>query len=207
LRTHSSRRKKIIKQLRSICVYCGSSDKTNSAYLNAAYEMGAVIAARGLQLVYGAGGTGLMGAVANGALENGGEVIGVLPEIFNTPTLAHKGLTRLEIVEDMPQRKARLAELAEAFIALPGGFGTLEELFEILTWAQIGLHQKPVGLLNVRRYFDPLLELVDKASSEGFIYHEHRALLTSSDEPKVLLEALLNHKPPTGLERWLTRQG
>ena len=169
--------------------------------------MGAVIAARGLQLVYGAGGTGLMGAVANGALENGGEVIGVLPEIFNTPTLAQKGLTRLEIVEDMPQRKARLAELAEAFIALPGGFGTLEELFEILTWAQIGLHQKPVGLLNVRRYFDPLLELVDKASSEGFIYHEHRALLTSSDEPKVLLEALLNHKPPTGLERWLTRQG
>jgi len=188
-------------------VYCGSSDKTNSAYLNTAYEMGAIMAARGLQLVYGAGGTGMMGAIANGALENGGEVIGVLPEIFNTPTLAHNGLTRLEIVENMHQRKARLAELADAFIALPGGYGTLEELFEILTWAQIGLHQKPVGLLNVRRYFDPLLELVEKAISEGFIYHEHRALFTSSDEPNSLLEALLNHNPPAGLERWLTRQG
>jgi hypothetical protein len=148
-----------------------------------------------------------MGAIASGALENGGEVIGVLPEIFNTPTLAHNGLTRLEIVENMHLRKARLAELADAFIALPGGFGTLEELFEILTWAQIGLHQKPVGLLNIRCYFDPLLELVEKASAEGFIYREHRALLTSSDEPKVLLEALLNHNPPAGLERWLTRDG
>ena len=191
--------------MRSICVYCGSSDKANPAYLNAAYEMGAVIAARGLQLVYGAGGTGLMGAIANGALENGGEVIGVLPEIFNTPTLAHNGLTRLEIVENMHQRKARLAELADAFIALPGGYGTLEELFEILTWAQIGLHQKPVGLLNVRRYFDPLLELVEKASSEGFIYQEHRGLFTSGDDPNSLLEAMLNHNPPAGLERWLTR--
>ena len=169
--------------------------------------MGAVMAARGLQLVYGAGSTGLMGAIANGALENGGEVIGVLPEIFNTPTLAHNGLTRLEIVENMHQRKARLAELADAFIALPGGYGTLEELFEILTWAQIGLHQKPVGLLNVRRYFDPLLELVEKAISEGFIYHEHRGLFTSCDDPNSLLEALLNHNPPAGLERWLTRQG
>ena len=193
--------------MRSICVYCGSSDKANSAYLNAAYEMGAVMAARGLQLVYGAGGTGLMGAIANGALENGGEVVGVLPEIFNTPTLAHNGLTRLEIVENMHQRKARLAELADAFIALPGGYGTLEELFEILTWAQIGLHQKPVGLLNVRRYFDPLLELVEKASSEGFIYHEHRGLFTSCDDPNSLLAALLNHNPPAGLERWLTRPG
>ena len=191
--------------MRSVCVYCGSSDKANLAYLNAAYEMGAVIAARGLQLVYGAGVTGLMGAIANGALESGGEVIGVLPEIFNTPTLAHNGLTRLEIVENMHQRKARLAELADAFIALPGGYGTLEELFEILTWAQIGLHQKPVGLLNVRRYFDPLLELVEKASSEGFIYHEHRGLFTSCDDPNSLLEALLNHNPPAGLERWLTR--
>ena len=169
--------------------------------------MGAVIAARGLQLVYGAGGIGLMGAIANGALENGGEVIGVLPEIFNTPTLAHNGLTRLEIVENMHQRKARLAELADAFIALPGGYGTLEELFEILTWAQIGLHQKPVGLLNVRRYYDPLLELVEKASSEGFIYPEHRGLFISCDDPNSLLEALLNHNPPAGLERWLTRPG
>ena len=167
--------------------------------------MGAVMAGRGLQMIYGAGVTGLMGAVANGALENGGEVIGVLPEIFNTPTLAHNGLTRLEIVENMHQRKARLAELADAFIALPGGYGTLEELFEILTWAQIGLHQKPVGLLNVNHYFDPLLEQIEKASSEGFIYQEHRDLFSSSDEPNSLLEVLMNHSSPDGLERWLTR--
>ena len=119
--------------MNSICVYCGSSGKTDSIYIYAAYKMGAVLAAHGLQLVYGAGSTGLMGAVADGALENGGQVIGVIPEIFNTPTLAHNSLTRLEIVEDMHQRKARLAELSDGFIALPGGFGTLEELFEVLT--------------------------------------------------------------------------
>jgi hypothetical protein len=147
-----------------------------------------------------------MGAVAKGALENGGEVIGVMPAIFNTPTLAHNGLTRLEIVDDMHKRKARLAELSDAFIALPGGFGTLEELFEILTWAQIGLHKKPVGLLNVRHYFDPLLEFVENARVEGFIYSEHRELFTCSEKPTDLLEALQNHNPPAGLDRWLTRQ-
>jgi uncharacterized protein (TIGR00730 family) len=191
--------------MNSICVYCGSSDKIDAAYLIAAHEMGAVLAAKGLQLVYGAGKSGLMGAVANGALENGGEVIGVMPEIFNTSTLVHNGLTRLEIVETMHQRKARMAELSDAFIALPGGYGTLEELFEILTWAQIGLHQKPVGLLNFRLYFDPLLALIEKASSEGFIYHEHQALFSSSEDPTCLVDALLNHKPPVGLERWLIR--
>lgn len=193
--------------MQSICVYCGSSDKPNSGYLNAAYEMGSAIAAQGLQLVYGAGVTGLMGAVANGALENGGEVIGVLPEIFNTPTLAHFGLTRLEIVADMHQRKARLAELADGFVALPGGYGTFEELFEILTWAQIGLHRKPVGLLNTSQYFDPLLSLVEKAQAEGFIYEEHRALFTASDNPGTLIKTMLAYQPPSSLDRWLTRHG
>ena len=147
-----------------------------------------------------------MGEVAKGALENGGEVIGVMPAIFNTPTLVHNGLTRLEIVEDMHKRKARLAELSDAFIALPGGFGTMEDLFEMLTWAQIGLHKKPVGLLNVRHYFDPLLKLIENARVEGFIYSEHQELFTSSDKPSVLLEALTDHNPPAGLDRWLTRQ-
>ena len=192
--------------MEAICVYCGSSDNIHADYLTAAYEMGAALAGQQLQLVYGAGSTGLMGAVATGALENGGEVIGVLPGIFNTPALAHNGLTRLEIVDDMHKRKARLAELSDAFIALPGGFGTLEELFEILTWAQIGLHQKPVGLLNVRHYFDPLLKLIENARVEGFIYSEHQELFTSSEKPSKLLEALTNHNPPAGLERWLTRQ-
>ena len=191
--------------MNSICVYCGSSDKTHPDFQDAAYEMGTVLAGQGITLVYGAGSTGLMGAVADGALESGGEAIGVLPSIFNTPQLAHPNLTRLEIVDDMHKRKARLEELADGFIALPGGYGTLEELFEILTWAQIGLHKKPVGLLNVRQYFDPLLEFIDSARAEGFIYTEHRSLFTSSEKPLSLLKALENHNPPSGLERWLTR--
>jgi uncharacterized protein (TIGR00730 family) len=190
----------------SICVYCGSSDKIDPAYIEAAYALGKAIAYKNLKLVYGAGSTGLMGAVANGTLENGGEVIGVMPELFNTPNLAHQGLTRLEIVDDMHKRKARLAELSDAFVALPGGFGTFEELFEILTWAQIGLHQKPVGLLNIRQYFNPLFSMIERASAEGFIYQEHRALFTAADDPYSLLEALSNHDHPSGLERWLTRE-
>jgi uncharacterized protein (TIGR00730 family) len=192
--------------MNSICVYSGSSDKTHQDFQDAAYEMGAVLAGEGIVLVYGAGSTGLMGAVADGALESGGKVVGVMPEIFNTPKLAHQKLTRLEIVEDLHQRKARLAELADGFIALPGGFGTMEELFEILTWAQIGLHTKPIGLLNVRHYFDPLLDFIDSARAEGFIYTEHRSLFSASEKPSVLLKVLQNHSPPSGLERWLTRE-
>jgi len=191
--------------MNTICVYCGSSDKINSAFTEAAYELGALIASRKMKLIYGAGRTGLMGAVANGSLENGGEVVGVLPKIFNTPNLAHQGLSQLEIVEDMHQRKARLVELADAFVALPGGFGTLEELFEVLTWAQIGLHQKPVGLLNTRQYYNPLIQMINLANGEGFIYQEHQGLFTASEDPKTLLENLEKHNHPDGLERWLTR--
>jgi uncharacterized protein (TIGR00730 family) len=192
--------------MKTICVYCGSSDKIHPEYLEAARSMGAAIARRGLELVYGAGSTGLMGALADSALEAGGVVTGVIPGYFNTPQLAHAGLTRLEIVETIHQRKARMAEIADAFVALPGGFGTLEELFEILTWGQIGLHSKPVGLLNVRSYYDPLLVLVEHARAEGFIYSEHRALFTHAAEPDALLDALMNHVPPQGLGRWLTRE-
>lgn len=191
--------------IRKICVYCGSSDRMAQAYLEQAWQMGAAIARRGWQLWYGAGSTGLMGAVADGALQQGGEVIGVIPEIFNTPVLAHRALTRLEVVETMHQRKERLAQQVDAFIALPGGYGTFEELFEILTWAQIGLHRKPVGLLNTLGYFDPLLQMVDQAQREGFIYTEHRALFSVQDEPAALLDALDNHQPPQGLQRWLER--
>jgi uncharacterized protein (TIGR00730 family) len=191
--------------LKSICVYCGSSDKTHPDYLAAARRAGAAIAQRGLQLYYGAGSTGLMGAVADGALQAGGEVIGVIPKLFHTPQLAHNGLSRLEVVENMHQRKARLAERSDAFIALPGGYGTLEEFFEILTWAQIGLHHKPIGLLNTRHYFDPLLAMIQHAHSEGFIYDEHLDLFAWDDQPEMLLDALANHQPPAGLERWLTR--
>ncbi len=191
--------------MKSICVYCGSSDKINTTYMEGSNQMGRAISRRGLQHWYGAGSTGLMGAVANGALEAGGEVIGVIPALFHTPQLAHTGLTRLEVVDSMHQRKERLANMAEAFIALPGGFGTFEELFEILTWAQIGLHQKPVGLLNTMHYYDPLVSMVDYARSEGFIYDEHRALFVCEQEPEHLLDKLEQYNIPSGLDRWLTR--
>ena len=192
--------------MKSICVFCGSSDKTPAYYLDAATEMGATLARRGVRIIYGAGGTGLMGAVANGALAAGGEVVGVIPELFNTPQLVHKELTTLEVVETMHQRKARMAELADGFIALPGGFGTLEELFEIITWAQIGLHRKPIGLLNTKGYYGPLVALVEHAQTHGFIYAEHRELFTFADQPAALLQAMMDHITPRGLERWMTRE-
>ncbi len=191
--------------IQSICVYCGSADHLHPEYLQAAAELGRAAARRGMQLWYGAGRTGLMGAVADGALQAGGEVIGVIPAIFNNPLLCHQGLTRLEVVKDMHQRKARLADQAEAFIALPGGYGTFEEFFEIVTWAQIGLHTRPVGLLNTRRYFDPLLAMVDHARREGFIYAEHLNLFTVADQPEELLARLENFRAPDDLGRWLIR--
>jgi len=203
----NKRKRQVESLLKTICVYCGSSDKVHPDYLGGARQLGAILARRGMQLVYGAGSTGLMGAVANGVLENGGEVTGVIPSYFNTSQLAHHGLTRLEVVETIHVRKARLAELADAFIALPGGYGTFEEFFEILTWAQIGLHKKPIGLLNLRDYFAPLMQMVKQAQKEGFIYDEHRSLFHIQANPDRLLDALANHKSPENLGRWLNREG
>jgi uncharacterized protein (TIGR00730 family) len=190
----------------TICVYCGSSDRIPPVYLEAARQMGYVLVERGLTLVYGAGCTGIMGVLADAVLEKGGQVVGVIPVMFNTPQLVHKHLTRLEVVADMHTRKSRLCELADTFIALPGGFGTLDELFEILTWAQIGLHHKPIGLLNTCGYFDGLLDWIEHAQTEGFIYAEHRSLFTSAESPGDLCDALAKLRPPAGLERWLTRE-
>jgi uncharacterized protein (TIGR00730 family) len=191
----------------SVCVYCGSSDKMRDAYLPAARQMGKAIARRGLVMNYGAGCTGMMGAVADGALEEGGEVVGIIPGMFATPTLMHNGLSKLEIVDSMHARKQRLVEISDAFIALPGGFGTFEELFEILTWSQIGLHTKPVGMLNAYDYFNPLLAAIEYARKEGFIYTEHDSLFVVDAEPEGLLDKLENFHYPTGMDRWLTRQG
>jgi uncharacterized protein (TIGR00730 family) len=191
--------------MKTICVYCGSSDKMRPSYLDAAYEMGKAIARRGLTLAYGAGCTGMMGAVADGALQAGGDVVGVIPAMFANPTLMYNGLTRLEIVDTMHTRKARLVEISDAFIAMPGGYGTFEEFFEVLTWAQIGLHRKPVGLLNVENYFAPLLAAIDHARAEGFMYAEHRGLFTHASQPEPLLEALENYQLPANLDVWLTR--
>jgi uncharacterized protein (TIGR00730 family) len=147
--------------LQSVCVYCGQSDRISQVYLDAARAVGQTLARRGLTLVFGGGKTGMMGALANSALGAGGEVVGVIPELFNTPQLVHAGLTTLHVVDSMHARKARMADLGDGFIALPGGFGTLEELFEMLTWSQVGLHAKPVAVLNTSGYFDRLLEAID----------------------------------------------
>jgi uncharacterized protein (TIGR00730 family) len=168
--------------------------------------MGRELAERDLTLVYGAGGTGMMGALADTCLQNGGRVVGVIPEIFNTHHLVHKGLSEIHVTENMHARKALMAELGDAFVALPGGLGTFEELFEILTWAQIGLHANPVGVLNVNRYYDPLLSLIEGAQDKGFMYIEHQSLLIAEDSASVLLDRLYEYEPPQGLERWVNRE-
>ncbi len=189
----------------AICVYCGSADNLHQEYLQSAREMGALLAINQIRLVYGGGKTGLMGAVADGCLEAGGKVVGIVPQNLFTSDLIHQNLTQTEVLPDIQRRKARMSELADAFIALPGGFGTFDELFETLTWAQIGLHNKPIGLLNVRRYFDPLLSLVDNALKEGFIYAEHKVLMVHDSTPMGLLKQLNNFCLPAGLERWVNR--
>jgi len=194
------------KTVKSICVYCGSADGLKKEYYDAAYYLGQLLANQNITLVYGAGKTGLMGAVANGVLDNNGKVIGVVPVLLNEPQLIHENLTELVVLPDIHQRKARMSELADAFIALPGGFGTFDELFETLTWAQIGIHQKPIGLLNVNHYFEPLLSMVEHALKENFIYAEHKVLLINDAEPLHLLEKITRYQQPEGLKRWISRE-
>src|SRR3972149_6695991 len=190
--------------MKSICVFCGSSDAVHADYETAAHKMGATLAQRGIPLVYGGGKTGLMGAVANGALSAGGEVIGVIIPSMNTAALAHSGITRMDVATDMHGRKARMHELADGYIALPGGFGTWDELFETLTWAQTGAHEKPVGLLNVRGYYDPLLAAMDHAVNEGFIFAEHPKAICCETDPEKLLAAMGTHiHPHEAVKRWL----
>jgi len=192
--------------IQNICIYCGSSDQMNAEYLQAASDMGAALVERGLRLIYGGGGTGMMGALADAVLEKGGEVIGIIPKMFETPELLHTGLTELLVVEDINTRKTRMAEMSDAFVALPGGFGTFDELFEILTWAQIGLHRSPIGILNTLEYFTPLLALIEHARQEGFIYNEHIDLLINESDPQDLLTRMEVFERPPNLERWVQRK-
>src|SRR5579884_4022684 len=166
--------------MRRVCVFCGSSAGTRAVYRDGARRLGEVLAAGGLGLVYGGGHVGLMGVLADAVLQGGGEVVGVIPQALVDRELAQLNLTRLEVVDTMHQRKARMADLADAFVALPGGFGTADELFEILTWAQLGIHRKPIGLLNIARFFDPLLTWVEQCVSQSFLRPEHRELLQVS---------------------------
>ena len=193
--------------MNSICVFCGSSDSVHADYLSAARTMGVVLAERGLSLIYGGGKTGLMGAVADGALEAGGDVIGIIIPSMNTKALAHDGLTRMDVTPDMHARKARMHELSDGYIAMPGGYGTFDELFETLTWAQTGAHEKPVGLLDVRNYYTALLAAIDHAVNEGFVFHEHRNAMFCDSDPNRLLDSLAGYDHPhEAVKRWMREE-
>jgi uncharacterized protein (TIGR00730 family) len=189
--------------MRRVCVFCGSNVGGRPEYAAAARGFAAAAAARGLGLVYGGGNVGLMGVVADAALAAGGEVIGVIPSALKGRELAHAGLTRLHVVTTMHERKALMADLSDAFAALPGGVGTLEELFEVVTWAQLGIHAKPVGLLNTAGYFDGLLSFLDHLVAQRFVKEKHRALVRVAAEPGPLLDLLLRAPPPPPEPKWI----
>ncbi|MDF3864536.1 TIGR00730 family Rossman fold protein [Pseudomonas denitrificans (nom. rej.)] len=190
--------------LRSICVFCGASPGATPIYQEAAEALGRHLAENGIQLVYGGGAVGLMGMVANAALAAGGEVIGIIPQSLKDAEVGHSGLTRLEVVDGMHARKARMAELSDAFIALPGGLGTLEELFEVWTWGQLGYHAKPLGLLEVNGFFDPLLTFLDHLVQERFVRQPHRDMLQRAASPAELVDALTAWKP-LAAPKWVDR--
>jgi hypothetical protein len=190
--------------MQRVCVFCGSSTGVRPVHAEAARAMGAALVRRGLGLVYGGGNVGLMGIVADTVLERGGEVIGVIPEALMARELGHQGLTELRVVGSMHERKALMAELAGAFIALPGGFGTFEELCEVITWTQLGLHRKACSVLDVDGYYAPLLALFDHAVTEGFIRPQHRALVIAESDPDRLLDRLAAFRPPA-LAKWIGR--
>jgi uncharacterized protein (TIGR00730 family) len=178
---------------RSVCVFCGSQAGTRPEYVASASEFAMVAAQRGLALVFGGGHVGLMGALADSALEHRGQVTGVIPRHLMRPEVAHRRLTELRVVESMHERKRTMAELSDAFVVLPGGYGTLEEMFEMVTWLQLQLQSKPVGILNVEQFFDPLLEFLRHAAREGFIRPEHWDLLIVDHTPELLLDRLELH--------------
>ncbi|MFT3842976.1 MAG: TIGR00730 family Rossman fold protein [Myxococcaceae bacterium] len=191
--------------MRRVCVYCGSRDGARPVFKEKAIELGAALAKRGIGLVYGGAKVGVMGAVADGALAAGGEVIGVLPHGLARVEFAHERLTKLHYVDTMQERKTMMAELSDGFIALPGGFGTLDELFECLTWSQIGLHSKPVGVLDVEGYWRPLVTLIDTMVREGFLAAQMQRALHVRPQVGELLDALLGHQPPEPVVKWIKK--
>jgi len=185
-----------------ICVFAGSSPGARPEYAEAARELGRALVARRLGLVYGGARVGLMGAVADTVLAGGGKVTGVIPERLVTKEIAHDGLTELRVVASMHERKAMMNDLADGFIALPGGWGTFEEFFEVLTWAQLGLHRKPCGLLNAHGYFDQLLSFIDHSVEERFVRSHHRSIVLVASSPGELLRQFDSYVPPT-VEKWI----
>ena len=190
--------------LQTVCIFCAAGDGRNPTYVAHARQMGRDLAESGRRIVYGGGRTGLMGALAEGALGAGGEVVGIMPKHLVDHEVAHTGLTELRVVASMHERKAMLADMSDGFLAMPGGLGTLEELFEIWTWGQLGLHRKPYGILNVHGYFTPLLAFLDHAVGEQFVRPEYRALLVVETDPAALIARMEAMEPPP-LPRWVQR--
>jgi uncharacterized protein (TIGR00730 family) len=183
--------------LKRIAVFCGSSNGATDLYIKGAKKLGEELARRNISLVYGGASVGVMGAVADAVLESGGHVIGVMPAFLEEREIAHKNVSELIVVESMHERKAKMAELADGFIALPGGPGTLEEFFEIFTWAQLGLHQKPCGLLNINEYYTPLVSLFNHMTEEQFLQEKYRAMALVDTEPQGLLDQFNTYQPPS----------
>ena len=184
----------------AVCVFCGSRDGNDPAYVAAAKETGAAVARRGWKLVYGGGHVGLMGALADAALAEGGEVIGVMPRALLTREIAHPDISRLHLVTSMHRRKALMSSLSDGFLTLPGGYGTLEEFFETLTWAQLGLHTKPCALLDVIGFWNPLLAMVDNQIAEGFVLADHRRLILTGTDPNDILDRMAEYIPPGSID-------
>ena len=187
-----------------LCVFCGSSSGSDPIYAQAAAHVGTLLAERKISLVYGGGKVGLMGAVADACLAAGGNVVGVIPQSLLDKEVGHRGLTELHVVSTMHERKALMADLADSFLALPGGYGTWDEFCEILTWCQLGLQRKTFGLLNVKGYYDPMLQMADHAVAEGFVRAIHRDMILTGADPAELLDRLIETEPPL-VDKWLDR--
>jgi uncharacterized protein (TIGR00730 family) len=191
--------------LSSVAIYCGSNSGADPAFAEAAASLGRLLAGRGVRLVYGGGHVGLMGAVADGVLGSGGEAHGVITRALEAREIAHPGLTSLRVVETMHERKAAMSDAADAFVMLPGGFGTFDEFFEALSWTQLGIHAKPCGILDVAGFYDPLRALVDGAVASGFVHPAHRDMVIIDSDPARLLDRLAAWTPVTGVSKWLDR--
>lgn len=191
--------------MKSIVVFCGSGEGYDSSYRDTAYALGGLLAERGIRLIYGGAKVGLMGAIADGTLDGGGEVIGVIPYFLETKEIAHEGITQMVRVNTMHERKLKMHELCEAAIVLPGGFGTMEEMFEMLTWAQLGLHEKPIGLLNVNGYYDGLKVMVNNMVQEGFLSECYSNILLSSESVEDLLDQMDRYQAPD-VPKYITKQ-
>jgi len=191
--------------MKRICVFCGSSSGSDRVYLETAAKVGEFLVANSIELVFGGGRVGLMGRIADTVMAKGGRAIGVIPAALDKKEIAHRGLTELHIVDSMHERKAMMAELSDGFIALPGGFGTFEEFCEIVTWAQLGIHQKPCALLNVNGFYDHMITMFDHSTRQGFIRDEHRGIVLVESDIESLFDLMKNYVPPI-IEKWIDKE-